>query len=162
MFQIRQPQIALLKLTGSKQSQRYPYNVTRDKLLWIGILRGLQPPLPRTLRSRNLDNLSYPELEKAVSISHIAERGWMKQRDPSLTLPTGDKRYTIRSLHVLDDRWAVIIPGTGPHVIWDIQENPPKPYKLPEPVSSAFQDEAGGARAAIDPYQGDIIIGFWR
>lgn len=94
--------------------------------------------------------------------SHTAERGWMKQRDPSLAPSTRDESYTIRSLHVLDDRWVVIIPGTGLPAIWDIQENPPKPYKLPESVSSAFQDDTGDAKAAIDPYQGDIIIGFWK
>jgi len=124
------------------------------------MLRDLCLPLPRALRSCSLDNLSYPELEKAVLRSHIEERRWMKRRDPSLALSMGDKHSTIRSLHVLDDRWVIIIPGTGPPAIWDIQENPPKPYRLPESMLSAFQDETEGATAGVDPYQGDIIIGF--
>jgi len=89
----------------------------------------------------------------------MAERRWLKRRDPGLTLFTGDKHSRIRFLHILDDRWVIIIPETGPPAIWDARENPPKPYKLPESMLYAFQDETIDATAAIDPYQGDIIIG---
>ena len=149
------------RLTASKQSNRFTYNATQDKLLWRDILRNLRPPLPRALRSRNLDDLSYPELEKAVFRSNMAERQRLKWWKAKVKLSTTDVRPSIL-LGFLDDRWIISVPETGPPTIWDAQEDLPVLYKLPESASHFFQDETFAAKAVVDPHQGDIIIALRR
>lgn len=89
----------------------------------------------------------------------MAERQWLKRRYPSLILFAGDKHSRVRLLDILDDRWVIIIPEKHPPAIWDTRENPPKSYKLSESMLHAFQGETIDTAAAIDPHQGDIIIG---
>jgi len=87
-----------------KQSNRFTYSTTQDKLLWRGILHNLRPPLPWVLRSRNLDDLSCPELEKAVFRSHMAERQRLKWRRANVKLSATDVHSYIPLLEFLDDR----------------------------------------------------------
>ena len=140
-------------LTRCKQSCISIYSLTQDKLLWKGFLRDLQPPLPRALRSRSPDSLSYHELEKAVLHSCAAECRWLKWRGPGLTLLASVR---LRLLGFLDDRWVISIPATGLPTIWDTQEDPPR---LWETTFYHFQDDILGATVAVDPYKGDIIMG---
>jgi len=142
-----------------KQSDKSIYILSQDKLLWRGLLRDLQPPLPRALRSRCPDSLPYDELEKVVLRSFVVERQWLERRGPSLTLLAMDEapdHIRLRFLGFLDDRWVVSIPTKGSPTIWDTQENPPK---LWEPTSYPFQDETMDAAVAVDPHNGDIIMG---
>lgn len=148
-----------LKLTRQAQCQRFLYDVTRDKLLWRRILRDFRrPPLPRALRSRCLENLSYPELEEAVSISYVAEHRWLKQRGPGSTLFAGGWGR-ISLLTVLDDRWVVVIPERGTPAIWDIRDDPPKPRNLSKSMLNVFEGRVLEAIATVDPSQGNIFIG---
>ena len=140
----------------AKQIHKCMYSLTQDKLLWRGLLRRLRPPLPRTLRSRHLDSLSYPELEEAVLHSCMVEHQWMKWREHSLTLCAMPEYDWIQLLNTLDDRWVIYISTCGPPIIWDTLEDPPKSFEL---TSHSFLDETWNATAAVDLYQGDIIIG---
>ena len=125
----------------------------------MGLLSDIRLPLPRVLRSCRLDNLSYPELEKAVLDSHIAEYRWLKRRGPGLTLYANDEPSNIRHLDFLDDRWIISIPATDLPVIWDTLENPPKLCELDLPMPYRFHYETFDAKVALDPHEGDIIIG---
>ena len=141
------------KLTRYKQSNRSIYRITQDKVLWGNLLHDLRPPLPRTLRSRRLENVSYSELEDAVLRSHVVEHQWLKQRKPSSTLSLVEDS-NICHLDILDDRWIICIPSGGPLMIWDTQENSPKLCELtPNPFY-----RTGNAAVAVDPHQGDIVI----
>ena len=148
----------LRNLTGLKQSCRSIHTITQDKLLWRAILRDLPLPLPRALRSCNLDNLSYPELEKVVLDSRVAEHRWLKPRGASLTLLSVNKHSKIHLLDFLDDRWVISVLSTGP-TIWDTREHPPKLCKLSVSAPHAFWDPIVDAVAGVDPHQGDVIIG---
>jgi len=90
----------------------------------------------------------------------MVERRWLERRHPYLMPLTGDRQTIIRLLQLLDDRWVISIRATGLPAIWDILEDPPQPYKLSESASHCFQDGAMRAVAAVDPHQGDVIIGF--
>ena len=145
-----------------KQCDRFTYSATQGRLLWRGILRNLRLPLPRVLRSRNLDDLSHLELEKAVFRSNMAERQRLKWWKAEVKLSTTRVRSFIPLLKFLDDRWVILVPETGLPTIWDAQEYLPVLYKLPESASHVFQDETLAAKAVIDPHQGDIIIALRR
>jgi hypothetical protein len=86
----------------------------------------------------------------------MAEHRWMKRREPGLTLSATGGRRDIHLLDFLDDRWVISIPVNGPLSIWDTRESPPK---LCELASYSFQRQAFSAAVAVDPHQGDIIIG---
>ena len=133
------------------------YNVTQDKLLWKGLLRHLRPPLPRTLKSRHLDSLSYPELEEAVLHSRRVEQQWLKRRQHSWTFCVMRGHAWTRRLDFLDDRWIIYIPTQGPPTIWDTRENPPKSFEL---TACPFLGVTWDATAVVDPHRGDVIIGF--
>jgi hypothetical protein len=112
------------------------------------------------VRSRGLDDLSYPELEKFVLTSLTGECNWLKQRDRGSERLVVDRSAKIRLLDFLDDRWVIIIPEIGPPTIWDAQESPPKPYTLPD--SHVLRSANLDAVAVIDPSQGDIVIGLQK
>ncbi|KAF9649209.1 hypothetical protein BDM02DRAFT_1948733 [Thelephora ganbajun] len=144
-------------LLAFRRTHRFIHTISQDKLLWGSIFHDLRLPLPRTLRSRHLDSLSYPELENAVLHSCMVEHWWLKERKAVFTLPAMNSSY--RLLDFLDDRWVISIPVNGSPVIWDTREIPPKLYQLCESTSHAFRTETSGATVAVDPHQGDIIIG---
>lgn len=146
------------QLIRSKQSRRFIYRLSQDKLLWKGLLRGLCLPQPRTLRSRPLESLSYPELEKAVLHSCAVEKQWLRRRGPGLPLSAMCEGTTVRFLGFLDDRWVISVPSIGPPAIWDTRESPPK---LCESTSRLFLREIRTASVVVDPSQDDIVIGLW-
>ena len=108
-----------------------------------------------------MESLSYPELEEAVSISYVAERRWLKRRGPSSTLlARGRGKICLQA--VLDDKWVVIIPEKGTPTIWDIRDDPPKSRHISKSMLSIFEGRVLEATAAVDPSQGDIVIGLWK
>lgn len=118
------------------------------------MLRSLHLPLPRMIRFRRLESLSYQELEDAVLDSCRVERQWMRWREPGLTLSVMDEHFYIRLLDFLDDRWIISAPSGGPPTIWDARENPPKLYERMLP----FRGAVWGTTAAANPHQGGTII----
>ena len=91
-----------------------------------------------------------------MSYSWMAELRWLERREPGLVL---SERSSVRLLDFLDDRWIISIPPSGPPTIWDTREEPPK---LREPTSRSFWDAIWSATVAVDPHQGDIVIGLWK
>ena len=127
----------------------------------MGLLRDLNPPLPRTLRSRRLDSLSYPELEEVVLQSYVAEHCWLRLRRPGLMVSSMNKcSHNLQAVEFLEDRWVISIPTTSQPVILDTQENPPKLY---EPTSyPSFNEAVWAASVVVDPRQDGIIVGLWQ
>jgi len=85
-------------------------------------------------------------------------RRWLEKRGPGFILLAMAEVLSIRLrfLGFMDDRWIVCIPATGPPTIWDTRENPPK---LWEPPSAAFQHGTWNPAVAVDPHDGNIIMG---
>lgn len=153
LYKLKQPR------TDPNQSNRSIYNLTQDRILWSGLLRDLHLPLPRTLRSRRLDSLSYLELKEAVLNSCRVEDQWLKRRDPRVIPRTMFEYADTILLDFLDDRWIISIPKSGQTIIRDAQENPPKLCKW---TSNILRGGTQNAVATVDPHQGDIIIVAWE
>ena len=89
----------------------------------------------------------------------MVEHQWLKRREHTLTLYAIFEHSWTRLLDFLDDRWVIHIPTLGLPTIWDTRENPPKLLELP---SRYFLDGSWDATTAVDPRQGDIIIGLQK
>ena len=95
------------RFTRQRQSNGFIYSVTRGKLLWGGMLPNFRLPLPRALdpRFHHLDDLSYPELEKAVLHSHMTELRWLKRRKKEILIPVLEALRALGLFQVRLNKW---------------------------------------------------------
>lgn len=87
------------------------------------------------------------------------EDQWLKRRDPRVILRTRSRHAGIVLLDFMDDRWIISIPQSGPPIIWDAREDPPKLCKW---TSNFLRGGTKNALVTVDPHQGDMIIAAWE
>lgn len=120
------------------QTCAYICDITRDKALWLSLLRVQSRRLPLHIpkSNRTLSDLQPTEIERLVLSAHHIDRTWLLPRQglisPYLSSKSslgscsdnvsGDFR-SISSMDIFFDRWLVCIYCEGIVELWDLQIN---------------------------------------